>query len=303
MAKRAGTSNKDEMNQEVICIGTGRDGADEEEEEDYMTMDLSGEDVTTEQPQHKSKLRRIDSEQEQASKILPRGFAMMTKMGFNIGEGLGQNDTNALKAPIRASGYGGPIRVRNFQLSVPGEGQASDFDEKTYQKWIQHRGQRSSELRTLRVMQKTAFELNGDVECFSTNTDSRDVNCLWRRYVMDLQQKMRPKETNTEEQEGRQRSRAPAVATGREKCLLSSEKENQEKCPLENASTIDSDDLESDADKELQLFEDQTLSQQISRVHTHMRTEFFYCFYCGVQFSTEEELHQQCPGPTPEDHC
>ncbi|SCU88952.1 LAFA_0E15434g1_1 [Lachancea sp. 'fantastica'] len=246
------------------------DGEQEkEEEEDYMTMVLPNENSVREAPEPRVKLRKVDTKQEEASEILPRGFAMMTKMGFSLGEGLGRDTKNAIKDPIWVSRHSSPIGTKTLQEPPSPIRKEEDVHEESYQKWVQEKGQHTAEMRTLHAMQKKAFELSGDVDLYSSKSDPRDFNCLWRRYVIGLQQKLRPrKQTEDVEQQ---------------------------------TEVVDSPEKD-DRDDELSMFEELTPLQQIRGVHVHMRTEFFYCFYCGAQFATEEELLQKCPGPVKEDH-
>ncbi|CEP64218.1 Cmg1p LALA0_S10e05204g [Lachancea lanzarotensis] len=239
----------------------------QEEEDDYMTMLLPNENAVVEPSKPKTKLRKVDSKQQEASEILPKGFAMMSKMGFNIGETLGRNTEKGLKNPIWVARRDTPIGANTLHQPLSLNRKENAADEEGYQRWIQEKRQRTTEMRTLHAMQKKAFELSGDVDVFDIKSDPRDYNCLWRRYVMELQEKLRSKEQNTE--------------------LRS-----------EDSDSAKSDDI----DDELVIFEELSPVQQIRGVHVHMRTEFFYCFYCGAQFTTEEELLQKCPGPTEDDH-
>ncbi|KAH9482860.1 G patch domain-containing protein 11 [Psilocybe cubensis] len=45
--------------------------------------------------------------------------------------------------------------------------------------------------------------------------------------------------------------------------------------------------------------------QAQDRLHlvlSYLRDKHFYCFWCGIKFDTEEEMHNQCPGPEEDDH-
>ena len=62
----------------------------------------------------------------------------------------------------------------------------------------------------------------------------------------------------------------------------------------------DDDDEEDDEEEEEEdVF---TTSEKIGLLITYLRLEHCYCLYCGVSYESEEDMNQECPGPTREDH-
>ncbi|CAG8445666.1 1899_t:CDS:2 [Ambispora gerdemannii] len=58
----------------------------------------------------------------------------------------------------------------------------------------------------------------------------------------------------------------------------------------------------SDEDKQKSEFDSLENSQKIERILAYLRDQYFYCFWCGHEYSNIEELTNQCPGATEEDH-
>ncbi|SCU85537.1 LANO_0C04566g1_1 [Lachancea nothofagi CBS 11611] len=276
------------------------------DEEDYMTMIIGDDSPVQAKHQTQSQSQKVDRNQEQASKILPKGFAMMSKMGFKLGEALGQNEESAIKEPISASIRRGPRGINISQQ--PSKEENSSANEADFQRWTQNNGERSKKMHTLHKMQKMALELSGDVDRFEIDSDPRDFNCLWRRYVMELQQKLKPPDYSIQEKShqsadfsSKAQDVEAKVAQHRE--LYSSSLRNRDQDTETKLSpSRDSSSSESERDEELSIFEELSIDQQVLGVHTHLRTGFFYCIYCGAQYSSEEDLYKNCPGPTEEDH-
>lgn len=42
--------------------------------------------------------------------------------------------------------------------------------------------------------------------------------------------------------------------------------------------------------------------RRLDAVLAHLREQHFYCFYCGCAFNDADDLAQNCPGPSEEDH-
>jgi hypothetical protein len=41
---------------------------------------------------------------------------------------------------------------------------------------------------------------------------------------------------------------------------------------------------------------------RLALARAYLRSQYFYCLYCGVEYSSGEELESKCPGETEEDH-
>lgn len=41
---------------------------------------------------------------------------------------------------------------------------------------------------------------------------------------------------------------------------------------------------------------------RLQLVLSYLRVTYAYCFYCGTEYDSQEELAEECPGPEEEDH-
>jgi len=44
------------------------------------------------------------------------------------------------------------------------------------------------------------------------------------------------------------------------------------------------------------------VTHRFEEVSKYMRTKYWYCFFCGAKFDSQEDLEKNCPGDTEEDH-
>lgn len=279
------------------------------DEVDYMTMPITDEPCTRSENESLTSLARntdnTSSDQHGAAKLMPKGFAMMNKMGFKLGESLGKDRKSAIKEPIAAASS---RKKQGIRMATPVRELASTSQEEAaqFRKHVQDSSDRSKKLRTLRKMQKLAFELSGDVDRLTAASDARDFNCLWRQYVLELQNKLKP---NTEVE-----PKSLETQESRLKETLHTSRDFQTHLVVTDSKTVDeckgaqtevsalNDSMNPIEDEELDLFEQLTQDQQISGLNTHLRVELFYCFYCGEQYTDEKDLFEHCPGPLEEDH-
>ncbi|CAB4384570.1 unnamed protein product [Rhizophagus irregularis] len=54
--------------------------------------------------------------------------------------------------------------------------------------------------------------------------------------------------------------------------------------------------------KERQEFEDLKPSEKLDRIFRYLRETYYYCFWCGCEYGSAEEIDQECPGYEEEDH-
>lgn len=45
-----------------------------------------------------------------------------------------------------------------------------------------------------------------------------------------------------------------------------------------------------------------TVEEQLTAVCSYLRNQHFYCLFCGHQYESSEQVRQECPGETEEDH-
>ncbi len=42
--------------------------------------------------------------------------------------------------------------------------------------------------------------------------------------------------------------------------------------------------------------------ERLSRVLEYLRAEYHYCFWCGTQYRSADEMAEECPGPDEDMH-
>lgn len=205
-----------------------------------------------------------------------RGLSIMEKMGFKVGDALGKDpqDDTALREPIAVSsktdreGIRDGLRKGDVDKALsPG---ITLEDEKSFQKRLQHDRDQQHKHRLVEKLQRLCYELvDGETDIYKAK--ARDLNVMWRGYVVDVQRRKKTKDTiDAEEHHG-------------------------------EAGDYDEDDT-AQIDTELQLFNEEPLDTKLSKLSRHLRANFNYCFWCGVQYDSPEDLFANCPGECESDH-
>ncbi|SCU84170.1 LAMI_0C06524g1_1 [Lachancea mirantina] len=241
--------------------------------DDYMTMRFSHDD------EHDETTTRSSDDNDAnkpVSEIMPRGLAMMRKMGYTPDQDSGSEPAqkrSRLIPIMMKSNREGIRESRNLKKDPEME-----INTKTFKATISKETDFKRKEAIFHRMQKIAFELSHDDDLFTSEADPRDFNVLWRRFVIELKQKT-----------GRTRTQPR---------LLSRLIENDDKREPDIHDGLGSET----EDEELKTFEELTIDQRILGLHTFSRVEFYYCFYCGVKYASEEDMFENCPGPSESDH-
>lgn len=283
---------------------------EEEEEEDYLKMQiLDGKSPTSfsrseiNPPKDKGRVSlfgeiREDDESKERNipSIKSKGLSIMEKMGFKVGDTLGVDSRNekALLEPITISPH-----VKNLGLGTkPAKATINtEYDEigtnagvtETHEWEYRSRLNREREdcknIKIIHTMQKYCYDLTNEVDFPGgkmpdiRNVNPSDVNVLWRGYVIYIQKLLN-------EMEG----------------LHEDKTAKEEPWTHDLRSTSENDEGKGDDDDELSLFEELNTSEKLGRLHSHLRMTFNYCFFCGARFDDQEDLFENCPGLTEEDH-
>nr|KAJ3418402.1 G patch domain-containing protein 11 [Polyrhizophydium stewartii] len=70
----------------------------------------------------------------------------------------------------------------------------------------------------------------------------------------------------------------------------------------EDGPAGDSGHESADADQVEPDFEDLEKAEQLRQVNAYLRERYFYCVWCGAVFADADEMAQECPGDTADDH-
>lgn len=237
----------------------------------------------------------IDNEEQEMLHKLPKGYHMMSKMGYKIGDTLGSeeskdyNHDTRLKRPLDL--HWNPPNVK--RKSTTGN------NENLEEEYRQFNSQQQSEKRKIdiwRNMQKIAFEMSGDVDLCLPGSDPRDFNILWRPYVREINGWQRQVPLVEEPPDDEQ---STSDALTKENPLASHDQASQH-----HSIEIESipDNYSDCEDEELNLLYEMNLDDRIIKLHIFLQCELYYCYYCGVQFEDESDLHANCPGLTEDEH-
>lgn len=233
--------------------------------------------------------------------IMPKGYKMMESMGYKEGEKLGK-DGCAIKEPIKVeiSTKKQGIRVRKSDSSIVKDMQMSE------QEFIKRESETKNNKRLEKIwyrIQKVAFEMMGDCDLYNAGEDPRDFNVLWRSYVIKLNKELTrggPKDASNDDMETKE-----VMIPTSEKKLKPSHPVKSEK--IEHTSTV----INCDAsiigsriteDTELTELKELSIEKRITKLNIFLRSEKYYCFFCGIKYKDEGDLYEHCPGVNEEDH-
>ncbi|KAG0668079.1 hypothetical protein C6P45_005086 [Maudiozyma exigua] len=139
-------------------------------------------------------------------------------------------------------------------------------------------------------LQKIAFEKTGDAKIYKPGEDPRDFNVLWRGYVKVLNKAYKKLKSN---------NATTTNTTIDEKGNNAKDAEVIEDPPTKECEP---DVTVIQEDPELELFDEMSTEEKIMKLNIFLRSEIYFCCYCGVTYNNEQELYEKCPGIKQEDH-
>ena len=210
------------------------------------------------------------------------GLSIMQKMGFKIGDSLGNSGkdktiiTNPIDVLVKTNrlGIGASNSTEKGQL-----GPQTEMDVLEYRDRIQKSKTNSKNEFMINKAMKLCFELSGDSEEYYKDKEifkPQEVNILWRPYVIDMIEKDHANKFHRK------------VIRIDENTGSGSESE-----------TYTSKEI---PDKDYELYKLSEPLDKLERLLTYMRLSHNYCFYCGCSFKDQEDLAKGCPGIHEEDH-
>jgi hypothetical protein len=72
--------------------------------------------------------------------------------------------------------------------------------------------------------------------------------------------------------------------------------------PVGLLATEDEDECAESVEDNDDNMEEMPNSEKLRSLTRHLRENYLYCVWCGIRFSSEEDLAAECPGDTREDH-
>ncbi|KAK9363068.1 hypothetical protein V1504DRAFT_417784 [Lipomyces starkeyi] len=238
-------------------------------------------------------------------------LAIMKKMGFVPGHGLGKTGDDAEHEPLRPVlkyDRGGIGMAAAHHAHIQSEARrAQELAQAEKQSFIDRKREEQLEKRIsgqLREAQNICQELDISNDprlesiLYSHSSASggpnsreyneldvpmlRSVNFLWREVVVERQ---------NADYEKHLRSRI----LDRPSSVDADEPENLE-------SRVEEFVPEDYMDEELETFNSLESAKKLEVVLEYLRQKYYYCFWCGCKYDDAVDLDQNCPGLTEEDH-
>ncbi|KAI8637065.1 hypothetical protein BD408DRAFT_68242 [Parasitella parasitica] len=272
----------------------------DEEEEDYMStkfLESAQEFESKRQESYIEKRKRQLREQQEKAYIKPRaqleaevrekglkkaieqsnkGMKMMMKMGFKQGQGLGNSTSGS-------SGIAEPIKV-DLKLGRTGIGMDTEIrkrereqEEEENRKRVHmdpeefrnQMAQKAKDAQLLRYINAAVF--------ICENVDEEngvESNILWT-----LKPPPPPPPPSIE----------PAEDGAKE-----NDQEEEDEKPEETDPKYPQQDVES--------LKSLPLTDQLAKLIAYLRETYFYCFWCRAKYTDKQDLDENCPGTTEDDH-
>ncbi|QLL35041.1 hypothetical protein HG536_0H04170 [Torulaspora globosa] len=184
---------------------------------------------------------------------------------------------------------------------------AGNTDSDSVSKRVRETQNLQEKLFTWERMQRIAFELTKDIELYTPGQDPRDFNVLWRSYVRQLNQvyekipsSVEPYSSHDEEtslseaDDSHENVDVPIISD--ESVKVVPQREESSVPEVESLPEYDGED------EELDLFMETSIDERIMRLNVFLRSELYFCYYCKVQYKSEQDMFERCPGITEDDH-
>ncbi|XP_068223608.1 G patch domain-containing protein 11 [Palaemon carinicauda] len=163
-------------------------------------------------------------------------------------------------------------------------------------------------------------EGQGRLEPVSVDLKQDRVGLGWQQMIVDYKKKKeeRKMKKNTQQVTDPEEYRARKRNERLEKSLMHDLRKSQRICyemdskesitePEETwfwpfyTQELDEEEYEEEEDEE-ELEYDFEPQEKLTILTLYLRTQYFYCLWCGTVFDDERDLKQNCPGPTRVDH-
>lgn len=260
-------------------------------------------DLKNTPPQKKSKRDSTNDKTARTSlrSIMPRGYKMMENMGYKEGETLGSNES-ALKEPIKVEIN---TKRRGIRAEKPDPSTMNDM-QMSEQRFIKRESEMKNNKRLKKIwyrIQKVAFEMMGDSDLYNPGEDPRDFNVLWRSYVMQLNEEVAKNDLNNHSNNDNEdkNNMIPMVNESLEASpSIKGEKFGRPSTLIDCDTSIIGSRITKDT--ELAELEELSIEKRITKLNIFLRSEKYYCFFCGIKYKDEGDLYEHCPGVNEDDH-
>ncbi|XP_034408001.1 G patch domain-containing protein 11 isoform X2 [Cyclopterus lumpus] len=215
-----------------------------------------------------------------------KGFALLQKMGYKAGQGLGKAGAGRVD-PI-------PLNIKTDRGGIGMEGVKKRKAEQELEHYRQKaRAKQQNETKSLedfRSRVRTEREerkIEGDLRRSQRACEQLDSQ---KGITVPREDWYWPKvETEEEEEEGEEKEEVEEDEEEKKKKKKKKEEEEEEQ-------------EEEEEEEEEQEIVELTSFDKLQIITSYLRGIHFYCIWCGTTYNDEEDLCSNCPGDTAADH-
>ncbi|ODQ82277.1 hypothetical protein BABINDRAFT_70186 [Babjeviella inositovora NRRL Y-12698] len=251
-----------------------------------------------------------------------KGLSMMEKMGFKVGDKLGRDSRSveALSEPIKVQpsrgrlGIGSKQEIKKvlplFERIAGGNRGITDDTATEYRRRVTRQKAEAKQKHTVTRLQKVCIEMAGNEEAQGYAIDDirsqilydariKPINVLWRGMVIDQIVK---DYTNVSWKRLCSLTEKDAPIEETTKGIVDNLPETSSDAAGEEPSNGETQFPAKASDPELLEFNSRPVEERLGELNVFLRETFQYCYYCGVRYDDPDDLEENCPGMTEEDH-
>lgn len=283
-----------------LCIDNMASEGEEKGEEidDYMAMDFG--QVVEREPEHDDddddddvKRQHEDSTTEKINKALKtplddnlsKGLKLMQKMGYKEGSSLGSSSSDGVTEPVvvelkhgrEGIGYEREQKRRREEKTEKAEGQEKQA-KKDFRSRLRQEKEEKRLLYNIRKAQKLCISLDyTDPEFAYRKADLNTVPVIYRGYIKEIRD------------------------TENFKLMRKLRLAERDDAKYDN-EVLENYEEDSKADEELHAYLDLTPESQLNEILEYLRGRHYHCFWCQITYQDKQDLNENCPGITEDEH-
>ncbi|RZF39930.1 hypothetical protein LSTR_LSTR002333 [Laodelphax striatellus] len=236
------------------------------------------------------KLRVVEQELREDGLSQPisednKGFKMLQKLGFKPGSGLGKSQEGC-KEPI-------PINVKSDRQGLGRVQAIKEVMEKkaAIMKERQNKSQNFSEYRSMLAEEAAARRAEIEFRKSQKVCQQLDTELGFEPYEYWYWpvSKSNEKECDIDDDED-----ADAQPESKQTSTGGGEGEEEEE-------TLNHEEEEEEGEDD-DVEENYTVHEKLEMLSAYLRQTHYYCIWCGTRYEDEQDMDNECPGPTYEEH-
>lgn len=229
---------------------------------------------------------------------------MLKLMGYKEGHGIGKS-ADGIKEPIAV--------VKKTDRAGLGQAERQNEARQRRKEWAQARAelleQRKENFQAVMsnrfAERRVASNLTKAMKTIETldTRAGRERSCLWWSGVEKEEAEEEESVWEGGEQDERGGEEEPSerlMLIGAEVPTVSSKEEAAE--AVQQGQGGGGEEEEEGGDHELELWQTLSSGEKLSVATAYLREGHYYCLYCGHQYDSIDELREECPGESEDDH-